>query len=77
MIAHRRDHALIHLGRMRSHEPQPAYAFDFCDSRKQRAEIAAAHRTAICVDGLTEQLDFDAAGVDGGAHLRKHVVKCP
>ena len=44
-------------------------------AREQRAEIAAAARAAVGIDGLAEELDLHAAALDGGAHFGEHVVE--
>src|SRR5436190_7914340 len=60
---------------MRRRESQPHDAFDFRDGAEQRAEIVSGDGTAIRVDGLPEELDLDAAALDGGTRLGDDVIK--
>src|SRR2546428_1445015 len=75
MIAYRRGHAVVPLGGMRGHESKALHSIDARHRRKQGAEIAAAHGTAIGVHSLAEELDLRTAGADGVAYFSEHVLE--
>src|SRR5439155_16485437 len=72
VIAHRGDHRVVHLRRMRGHETKALHTIDFRDGAEQRAEIAAGDWTAIGVDRLSKQLDLYTLA---RANFVEHVVE--